>query len=140
MQALVVEIQRLEQGNNDTWEGVELSGVGTQGLLPKLDLWMLPAHFFPLDAGAKVSLPYRRTPLLDTVQAALPRERLDGFRQPLLGMLSFLGMQLGGNPDGAHAAFKGYAVDAVTARLGTVRLSACCRHVATHPSDPLRPS
>ena len=97
---------------------VEVSGVGAHGLLPKLDFFMLAEYFFRVEARVPVQLPWRPTPLLSAVKAGLSKVDSGKYGGKLLGMLSFLGMQVGGNPDGAHAAFKDHAVDAVTVRVG----------------------
>lgn len=126
---------------------IEVSGMGFNGLLPKLDFFMLAEYFFRMDARAQIKVPWRPTPLLSAVRFVLnwSKEALNDlpsswaaygpvkevqkqlgtgkYRDQLLGTLSFLGMQVGGNPDGAHAAFKDYAVDAVTARVGVLSLS-----------------
>lgn len=133
LQALVLEIQSMDFRTGDSKIGapVEISGVGFHGLLPKLDFFMLAEYFFRIDARAKVQLPWRPTPLLQAVQTGLSKVDTGKYGDKLLGMLSFLGMQVGGNPDGAHAAFKDYAVDAVTARIG---VRAHCPAPVTLPS------
>lgn len=116
----MLEIQSMDFRAGDSGAGtvVEVSGVGFHGLLPKLDFFMLAEHFFRIDGRSQIRLPWRMTPLLSAVQAGLSQLDTGKYGDKLLGMLSFLGMQVGGNPDGAHAAFKDYAVDAVTARVG----------------------
>ena len=126
LQALVLEIQSMasKAAGGAAEAPVEVSGVGFHGLLPKLDFFMLAEYFFRIDAKMSVQLPWRPTPLLRAVKAGLSNVNSGKYGDKLLGMLSFLGMQVGGNPDGAHAAFKDYAVDAVTARIGVRALRA----------------
>lgn len=118
MQAVVVEAQ------GAAWYAAEVSAVGRQGLLPKLDVVLLVNHFLRGQLRLHTRLPRRRPALLEQLKAALPPPAIKQQQRYLAlldGMASFMAMQVGGLPDGAHAAFKEYAVDAVTARMLSVR-------------------
>eukprot|EP00892_Ulva_mutabilis_P006819 jgi/Ulvmu1/4509/UM002_0235.1 len=113
-QAFVIEAQ------TTSWQTVEVSAMGRQGLLPKLDVVLLINFFLNSQVKLKPKLPQRRPELVERLKALLPKPANKQQRQYaslLQGTLSFVAMQVGGRPDGAHAPFKEYAVDAVTARV-----------------------
>lgn len=118
LQAFVVEAQ------TSSWQTAEVSALARQGLLPKLDVVLLVNHFLKSQLKLKPKLPQRRPALIEKVKAVLPRpagKQQRKYASLLQGTLSFVAMQVGGMPDGAHAPFKEYAVDAVTARMQPVR-------------------
>lgn len=106
------------------WQSAEVSPVGRQGLLPKLDVVLLVNHFLRSQLRLHTRLPQRRLALLEQLKAVLPPpadKQQQQYMALLEGTASFVAMQAGGMPDGAHAAFKEYAVDAITARMVSVR-------------------
>lgn len=131
LQAIVVEAQDTQ------WQAAEVSPVGRQGLLPKLDVVLLVNHFLRTQLGLSAGLPSRKPALLEQVKSLLPppaTSEQKKYVDLLEGTLGFVTLQVGGMPDGAHAAFKDYAVDAVTARLISV-----CNHV-NHTSSAVLPA
>lgn len=114
VQAFVVEAQ------TTSWQTAEISALGRQGLLPKLDVVLLVNHFLKTQVRLKPTLPQRRPAMVEQLRSVLPRlagKQQQEYASLLQGTLSFVAMQVGGMPDGAHAPFKEYAVDAVTARM-----------------------
>lgn len=112
------------EAQSGMWQAAEVSLIGRQGLLPKLDVMLLVNHFLRLQLRLNTHLPQHRPALLEQLKAALPPPATKEQQQYLAlleGTVSFVAMQVGGMADGAHAAFKEYAVDAVTARLLPVR-------------------
>lgn len=115
---------------------LEISTIGTDGLLPKLDLYLLIDFYFRRFGRSALSLPGPRSPRdllppsweptvvpwLQAVSRHFPGS--EAYLDKLTALLRFVAQQASGVPDGTHAVCKQWGLDAVTARTrrGLVRL------------------
>jgi Gaa1-like, GPI transamidase component len=116
---------------------LEVTGLGHDGLLPKLDLFMLAEHSFRVAGGARTRLPApaslssllppRAAELIKFWQQSLHKQ-LPGsqrYLEKLAQLASFVGRQASGVAGGAHAECKRYGVDAVTVRTNPDAVRCC---------------
>ncbi|GFR40399.1 hypothetical protein Agub_g951, partial [Astrephomene gubernaculifera] len=112
-------------GGSGRYDTAELLVVGHDGLLPKLDMyWLLRylLHGQPLALWREQQLHSPgATALLRAITRAAellaPQQTARSYAARLLTALHFAGLQAGGQPAGAHAAFKDVMVDAAGVRL-----------------------
>ena len=113
------------------WSSVDVAAVGHDGLLPKLDLFMLAELYARSEGGARTFLPgaatftdllarLGRANWLQRAYATAPVP-LRRYTDDLARLLGFVGTQAMGDAQGAHAACKRYGVDAVSIRTRPVR-------------------
>jgi hypothetical protein len=128
LQAVVLEL------SSGDLSSVDVSAIGFDGLLPKLDLFMLaemyfrvcgathcsdtflpgPATFHELLEVFSPTLAARSKSLLGAIDKAVPG--IQGLADKLARLCTFVALQASGLPQGAHAAGKPYGVDSVTVR------------------------
>lgn len=115
----------------------EVSGIGFDGLLPKLDLFMLADFSFRYSGAARITLPGLSSfqdllppkmaaflqPWMHKLEAAVPGS--EEYLGKLARLLSFVGRQARGVPDGAHSPCKAFSVDAVTVRSTPGQVRPC---------------
>lgn len=123
MQAVILEL------HTGAWDSVDVAAIGHDGLLPKLDMFMVAELYTRTEGATRTFLPGAASlpNLLARLGGAAPAAWLQQhytkvpvalrqYADELARLLGFVGAQALGHAQGAHAACKRFGVDAVTVR------------------------